>query len=133
MVARFRTWLSAQGVTRGCMWGTIPRAPNHYWGAEWLRGESKSPDNVTSTFFNTVNLLPKDLRFNHGGGKLAPSNLVTPLCQCLSCWFKKSLCWVCNNAIIAKHCELERHNWYSKSTHKRLKNFLHAPWCNTKF
>jgi len=23
----------------------------------------------------------------------------------------KAFCEVCNNAIIAKHCELERHNW----------------------
>jgi len=27
----------------------------------------KSPKNVTSTFFNTVHLLPKDSRFEHGG------------------------------------------------------------------
>jgi len=39
--------------------GTIPRAP-------------KSPKNVTSTFSNTANLLPKDLRFKHEGAKLAP-------------------------------------------------------------
>jgi len=31
-------------------------------GAEWLRGVPKSPNNITSTFFNTVHLLPKDLR-----------------------------------------------------------------------
>ena len=31
----------------------------------------KSPNNVRSTFFNTVNLLPKELRFEHGGAKLA--------------------------------------------------------------
>jgi len=37
--------------------GTIPRVP-------------KSPNKVTSTFFNTVHLLPKDLRFEHGGAKL---------------------------------------------------------------
>jgi len=35
-------------------------------------GSPKSPNNVTSTFFNTVHLLPKDLRFEHGGAKLAP-------------------------------------------------------------
>jgi len=34
------------------------------WGAE-------SPINVTSTFFNTVNLLPKELSFEHWGAKLA--------------------------------------------------------------
>jgi len=29
-------------------------------------GAPKSPNNVTSTFFNTVHLLPKDLSFEHG-------------------------------------------------------------------
>ena len=47
------------------------------------QGRRKSPNNVTSTLFNTVYLLPKDLRFDRGGAKLAPcprapSNLVTP-------------------------------------------------------
>jgi len=63
--------------------GTIPRAPNHYGGAESLRGAPKRPKNVTSTFFRTVHLLPKDLRSAHGGAKLqtcllsrAASNLV---------------------------------------------------------
>ena len=40
-------------------------------GAESLRGAPKNPDNVTSTFFNRVHLLPGDLRFEHGGAKLA--------------------------------------------------------------
>jgi len=31
----------------------------------------KSPNNTASTFFNTVQLLPKDLRFEYGGAKLA--------------------------------------------------------------
>ena len=34
-------------------------------------GSSKSPNNVISTFFIAVHLLPKDLRFEHGGAKLA--------------------------------------------------------------
>ena len=51
--------------------GKIPQEPNHYGGDEWLRGAPKSPNNVTSTFFNTVHLLPKDLRYEHGGAKLA--------------------------------------------------------------
>jgi len=50
------------GVTRGGKGGTMTRAP-------------KSPNNVASTFFNTVNLLPKDLGSNMGG----PSNHSTPL------------------------------------------------------
>jgi len=46
--------------------GTIPRAPNHHGGAESLREAPKRPNNVTSAFFSTVHLLPKDLRFEHG-------------------------------------------------------------------
>ena len=46
------------GRNEGAKGGTILRAP-------------KSPNNVTSTFFNTVHSLPKDLRFEHGGAKLA--------------------------------------------------------------
>ena len=57
---------------------------NHYGGAESLRGVQKSPNNVTSTFFNTVHLLLKELTSEHGGRQTsflpqAPSNLVTPL------------------------------------------------------
>ena len=43
----------------------------------WRRmttGGPKSPNNVTSTFFNTVYLFPKDLKFEHGGTKLASSS-----------------------------------------------------------
>jgi len=36
-----------------------------------LRGAPKNPNNVTSTFFSTVYLLQKELRFEHGGAKLA--------------------------------------------------------------
>ena len=38
-------------------------------GAEWLRG-AESPNNVTSTFFSTVHLLPKDFTLEHGGARL---------------------------------------------------------------
>jgi len=42
----------------------------------------KSPNNVTSTCFNTEHLLPKDIRFKHGGAKLAscPGRHLTSLC-----------------------------------------------------
>jgi len=33
-------------------------------------GAPKSPNNVTSAFFNTVHLLPKDRRFEHGAPNL---------------------------------------------------------------
>ena len=42
---------------------------NHDLCAELLGG-SRSPNNVPSTFFNTVHLLLKYLRFERGGAKL---------------------------------------------------------------
>jgi len=56
-----------QGRNEG---GTIPQPSNHYEGAEWLQGAPKSPNNVTCTFFNTLHLLPKKLRFEHGAPNL---------------------------------------------------------------
>jgi len=55
---------NTRDVTRS-QWGTISLAPNHFGGA-------KSHSNVITTFFKTVglHLLPKDLRFEHGGAKL---------------------------------------------------------------
>ena len=55
---------------RGVPRGTIAWTPNHYGGAKSLRGAPKSPNNVRSTFFNTVHLPPKDFRFEHGGPNL---------------------------------------------------------------
>jgi len=54
----------------------MPRAPNH-WEAP------KSPNDDASKFFNILYLLPKDLRFEHGGDKLVSCpgrhNVGTPL------------------------------------------------------
>jgi len=63
------------------MGGTIPRALDHYLGAESLQGAPKSPNNFTSAFFNTVNFLLKDLMFEHGRTKLAscPGRRLTSL------------------------------------------------------
>jgi len=71
-------------------------APNHCMAAEWMRGAPKSPKNVTSTFFNTVHLLPKDLSFEHGGAKLAscPRRYLTssrPCCIILV-FIKRKIC-----------------------------------------
>ena len=63
-----------RGVTRGGKGVIIPRAPNHYGERRMTAGAPKSPNNATSTFFNAVHLLPKDLKFEHGGAKL----LLTP-------------------------------------------------------
>ena len=53
-------------------------------GAKWLRRAPESTDNVTSTFFSRVHLLPKDLRFEHGSAKLAscPGPHLTSLRPC---------------------------------------------------
>ena len=71
---------NTRDVTRG-QGGTISRAPNHYGG-------SKSHSNVITTFFKTVglHLLPKDLRFEHGGAKLVffPRRHLTSLRSCTS-------------------------------------------------
>jgi len=57
--------------------GTIPGhrvtmgASNQCGGRRMTAGLPKSPNNVTSTLFNTVHLFPKDLRYEQGGTKLA--------------------------------------------------------------
>jgi len=61
--------------------GTIPRAPNQYH-----MGAPKSPNNIANTFFNTLHLLPKELRFEPGGIMLAsscPGRHLTSLRPCL--------------------------------------------------
>ena len=84
-----------RGVTRGQL-GAIPRVPNHYGQRLMTAGAPKSPNNVTSTFFNTVHLLPKDLKFEQGGAKRAscPGRCLTSLrplygrvsCTCDEVW-----------------------------------------------
>ena len=53
-----------RGVVRGVR-------GNNFLGTKSLRRAPKSPNNFTSTFFNTVHLLPKDLRLEHGSATLA--------------------------------------------------------------
>jgi len=62
--------LANRGVTIEGKGGTIARALNHYGGAESLREAPKSQKNVTSAFYNTIHLLPKDLRFEHVGARV---------------------------------------------------------------
>jgi len=47
-------------------------------------GAPKSPNNATNIFFNTVHLLPKGLKFEHEGAKLAscPGRCPTSLRPC---------------------------------------------------
>jgi len=57
-----------RGVTRGAGGHNSP-APIHYGGSVSLLEVLKTPNNVTSTSFNTVNLFSKELRFDHGDAK----------------------------------------------------------------
>ena len=56
------------------------------WGRWNTAGAPKNPNNVTRTFFNTVHLLPEDLRFENGGAKLefCPGRHLTSLRPCQS-------------------------------------------------
>jgi len=49
-----------------------------------IAGALKSPNSATSSFFNTVHLFPKDLKFEHGGAKLVscPGRHLTSLRPC---------------------------------------------------
>jgi len=42
-----------------------------FLGPEITEKDAEKGQNVTSTFFKTVHLFPKDLRFEHGGAKVA--------------------------------------------------------------
>ena len=72
------SYVQLRGVTRGSEGGRNSLDVESLWGrqitaggAEWLQWARKSHNNVTSTFFNTVHLLPKDISFEHGGTELA--------------------------------------------------------------
>jgi len=60
-----------EGRNEGDKRGIITRAPNHCGGAEWLREVQESRSSVKYFLKYTVHLLPKDLRFEHGGAKRA--------------------------------------------------------------
>jgi len=82
-------------------------------------GALKSPNNVASTFFNTVHLLPKDVSFEHGSAKLAflpraPwSNLVTPL-RVSQCQFFGSMAFTvlvsCSDYVRSFACKIRIRN-----------------------
>jgi len=65
-----RTFTLGQ-IVRG-VWSGVRGA--QFPGGRITMGAPKSPVNVASTLFNTVRLLPEDLRFEHSGAKyfLAP-------------------------------------------------------------
>ena len=68
--------------------------------AKSLRGASKSPNSVTSTFYNAAHLLPKGFRFDHGGAKLT---------SCPECYLTslRPWTWVNCKPIIAWHQNCE--------------------------
>ena len=66
-----RNWDSPTWRDEGSKRRKIPRAQNHHWGRQLTPREPKRPNNVTSSFFKTVHLLPKNLRFENGDAKLA--------------------------------------------------------------
>jgi len=84
------------GRTRGSKVGAIPLAPSHYGGAKLLRGAPKSPNDVTNTSFNTVHFLPKELRFEHWGARLAscPGRHLTSLRPCWKSHPRWRVSWV---------------------------------------
>jgi len=59
-----------QGRNEGGQGGTISRAPSHYGAPNGCGGRQKVPS-MSQIFFDTVDLLPKQLSFEHGGAKLA--------------------------------------------------------------
>ena len=67
---KVRRWILVRGVTRGERGAQFPGAES-LWGVDSLRWASKNHNNVASTYFNTVYMHPKDIRFEHGGAKLA--------------------------------------------------------------
>jgi len=94
-------------------------APNHF-GGDRITAETKSPDNVTSTFFNRVYLLPKDLSFEHGGTKLAscPGPHITSLRPCESTNVAVAF-YMLQYGLIRVISSIEK--------------LIHLPWCcNTK-
>jgi len=61
----------SRGVKTGGKVAQFPGRRITAGGAKPQLGAPKSLTNFTSTFFDTVNFLPNDLRFEHGGAKLA--------------------------------------------------------------
>ena len=94
-------------------------APND-WGTA-----PKTPNNVTSTSFSTVHLLLNDIRFEHGGTKLAycPGRRLASL---------RSLVWWVLQQIISLPYRVTSHRWvsildrcYMKTWNSTLNSFTH--------
>jgi len=72
------------GCNQGGHRGNNSQGAKSRWERRMTAGASKSPNNVTSIFFNAVHLLPKDLRFEHWCAKVAscPGRHLTSLRPC---------------------------------------------------
>ena len=78
---------TVRGVTRGARGAQFP-------GRRMTAGAPESPNNFASTFFNAVHLLPKGLRFEHGGAKRTscPGRRLTSLRPC-ALWRRRLKMW----------------------------------------
>ena len=73
-----------QGRNDGGQGGHNSPGTESLWRRRMIVRAPKSPNTVTSTFYNTVHLVSQDLRFEHRGRQIcflprAPPHLVTPL------------------------------------------------------
>jgi len=87
-------------------------------------GALKRPNNVTSTFFNTAHLLPKDLRFEHGDDKLASctGRHLTSLRPCIQPLTAKLHQYQCCHSVMKKNTRiyLEKKTENNKKTDMRM-------------
>jgi len=66
-------------------------------GRRIIAGGAENPNSITSAFFNTLHLLPKDLRFEHGGAKVSscPGRHLTSLRLCCTGSIPETVFWLC--------------------------------------
>jgi len=84
--------LVQSGTWRGVARGAQFPGRQITMGCRITAGAQASPANVKSTFFNTLNLLPKEFRFEHGDAKLTSWSRrhLTSLCPWVQ-WFIESV------------------------------------------
>ena len=105
-------WNQKHGRNEGRNRGTIPRAPNHYGGADWVRGRRKVPT-MSNVLPSIQCICFRRPQFRTWGSQtcfkpLAPSNLVTPLSK--------------SNVIIFSSIYTPIGDWDTVSTHAFLFN-----------
>jgi len=92
-------------------------------------GVPQSPNNVRNTFFNTVHLLPKDLRFEHRGAKAAscPGGHLTSFHPC--CYGSSRT----NSASLAQQCLFFVHASFYTAQYKTTKLTTISSHCLAAF